>query len=71
MTYPHIRKAVQQRANELAIEKEGKKVKYILLSCTIKDNNYFKEFTIARNNGTKSYETWIEPIALQKDIDKI
>lgn len=71
MTYPHIRKAVQQRAVELEQEKEGNKVKYILLSCNIQDNNYFKELTIAKNNGTKTYQSWVEPIASEKDIDKI
>jgi len=41
-------------------------VKYILLTSTKRDKNYYKEFIIVRQDGTKTVETTLVPIAKKK-----
>ena len=41
-------------------------VKYILITSTKSDENYYKEFIIAKQDGTKTVETTLEHIAKKK-----
>lgn len=41
-------------------------VKYILITSTKQGKNYYKEFIIARKDGTKTVETTLVPIAKKK-----